>query len=131
MARRLDMVLADRLKAARRRKEWSQRDLARESGVPYTTIWRLENGRTAEPKMGVLQKLSDALDTSIDYLVGSTQSMETDSALLEVDKVERAYEFARGDTDFQFGTRLRGELSIEAKRFIVELYEKATGKKLL
>ena len=125
------MALADRLKAARRRKQWSQRDLARESGVPYTTIWRLENGRTAEPKLGVLQRLSDALDTSIDYLVGSSQSMESDSALLEVDKVERACEFARGDPDFQFGTRVRGELSIEAKRFIVELYEKATGKKLL
>ena len=125
------MALADRLKAARRRKEWSERVLARESGVPYTTIWRLENGRTAEPTVGVLHKLADALGTSIDYLVGSAQSMEADSNLLEVDEIERAYEFARSDPGFQFGTRVRGELSIEATRFIVELYQKAAGKKLL
>ncbi len=125
------MALADRLKAARKRKNLSERDLEKISGVPYTTIWRLENGRTNEPRLGLLRKLAAALDTSIDYLAGSTQSTESDPSLLEVDKVERAYEFVRGDPDFQFGTKIRGEMSIEAKRFIVELYEKATGKKIL
>jgi transcriptional regulator with XRE-family HTH domain len=125
------MPLADRLKAARERKKWSERDLARESGVPYTTIWRLENKRTTEPKAHILQRLSNTLEVSVDYLLGGAQSTEVDPLLLEVDRIERAYQFARTDPDFQFGTRLRGELDLEAKRFIVELYEKATGRKLI
>lgn len=125
------MALADRLKAARERKGWSQRDLAKESGVPYSTIWRLENGATLDPKGRLLHKLATSLDVSVDYLLGGSTTMQSDQRLEEVEEIERAYQFVRTDAKFQFGTRVKGELSIEAKRFIVELYEAATGRKLL
>jgi transcriptional regulator with XRE-family HTH domain len=125
------MALADRLRAARERKLWNQRDLATASGVPYSTVWRLENGATLDPKGRLLRKLADSLEVSVDYLLGGTQLMQPDRKLEEVDNIERAYEFVRTDPKFQFGTRVKGELSIEAKRFIVELYETATGRKLL
>jgi hypothetical protein len=36
------------------------------------------------------------------------------------------------DPHYKFGTRLkRGSLTLDAKRFIVEVYEKATGRTLL
>jgi len=125
------MPLADRLKVARERKGWSQRDLARESGVPYSTIWRLENSVTKNPKGGLLHKLATSLEVSVDYLLGGTQTMERDPKLAEVDEIERAYQFVITDPKFQFGTRVKGELGIEAKRFIVELYEAATQRRLL
>jgi transcriptional regulator with XRE-family HTH domain len=125
------MALTDRLKAARERKGWSQRDLAKESGVPYSTIWRLENGATLDPKGRLLHKLATALEVSVDYLLGGSAAMQSDQRLEEVEDIERAYQFVKTDPKFQFGTRVKGELSIEAKRFIVELYEAATERKLL
>jgi len=35
------------------------------------------------------------------------------------------------DPRYKSGTRIKGGLNTEVKRFIVEMYEKATGKKLL
>ena len=49
----------------------------------------------------------------------------------EEDLVERAYEFVLTDPRFRFGTRPSGKLTLEAKRFIVEMYESLTGKRIL
>ena len=125
------MALADRLQAARERKGWSQTDLARESSVPYSTIWRLENRATLDPKGGLLHKLATALEVSVDYLLGGSPTMQSHQKLEEVEEIERAFQFVRSDPKFQFGSRVKGELSLEAKRFIVELYQEATGRKLL
>ena len=46
-------------------------------------------------------------------------------------EVERAYQFVLADPVFRVGTRPRGPLSTESKRFIVELYERYSGKRLL
>ena len=45
--------------------------------------------------------------------------------------VERAFQFVLADPDFRVGTRPDGPLSINSKRFIVEMYERFTGKRLL
>ena len=45
--------------------------------------------------------------------------------------LERAYRFVLDDPQFRVGTRPDGPLSINAKRFIVEMYEKLIGKRLL
>ena len=46
-------------------------------------------------------------------------------------RLERAYQYVLDDPVFRVGTRPRGPLSIESKRFIVELYERYSGKRLL
>ena len=45
--------------------------------------------------------------------------------------VERAYRFVLDDPRFRVGTRPSGPLSMASKRFIVEMYERLTGKRLL
>ena len=45
--------------------------------------------------------------------------------------MERAYRYVLADPQFRVGTRPDGPLSINAKRFIVEMYERFTGKRLL
>ena len=45
--------------------------------------------------------------------------------------VERAYRFVLDDPAFRVGTRPDGPMTVNAKRFIVEMYEKFTGKRLL
>lgn len=45
--------------------------------------------------------------------------------------VDVAYKQVLADPSFKFGTRMKGEPDEAAKRIIIELYERATGKKLL
>jgi len=54
----------DAVKEIRRRKGWSQKDLAEESGVGQDTISGLESGRH-EPRPSTLRKLADALGVEV------------------------------------------------------------------
>ena len=61
------MNLADRLRAARLRKGWSQAKLAEESGVSQQLISKLERGEAQATKEG--PALAGALGMSLDELV--------------------------------------------------------------
>jgi transcriptional regulator with XRE-family HTH domain len=54
----------DAVKEIRRRKGWSQKDLAEESGVGQDTISGIESGRH-EPRPSTLRKLADALNVQV------------------------------------------------------------------
>jgi transcriptional regulator with XRE-family HTH domain len=54
----------DTLKDLRRRRGWSQKDLAEESGVGQDTISGIESGRH-EPRPSTLRKLADALGVEV------------------------------------------------------------------
>jgi transcriptional regulator with XRE-family HTH domain len=54
----------DAVKEIRRRKGWSQKDLAEKSGVGQDTISGIESGRH-EPRPSTLRKLADALDVEV------------------------------------------------------------------
>ena len=64
----LDLIL----KALRKKKTWSQQKLAEAAGLSYVTITKIEQGRAKEPTLPTLVKLADALDVSLDDLVGRT-----------------------------------------------------------
>jgi len=57
------------VKALREKGDWNQSDLARATGIPQPTIWRLEKGSIEHPKAGTLVALANALKVPIDYLV--------------------------------------------------------------
>lgn len=63
------MGLAQKVKALRERRSWSQSDLARVTGIPQPTIWRLENGSIEHPKADTLVSLANTFKVPIDYLV--------------------------------------------------------------
>jgi transcriptional regulator with XRE-family HTH domain len=56
------------LKTFREKAGLSQADLARISGIPQATISRLESGTIRNPSSSILQRLSKALDVSLDDL---------------------------------------------------------------
>lgn len=64
----------DRLRALREGRGWSQRELARQSGVGDAQISRYESG-LSDPTATSLKALAEALDVSIDYLVGLTDDL--------------------------------------------------------
>lgn len=63
------MKFQERLKELRKEKGLTQRKLAEKLNYGYTAIANYESGRN-QPKLQDLVRLADALDTSLDYLVG-------------------------------------------------------------
>ncbi len=57
------------LKQLRKKKGWSQEKLAREAGISYQTLIKIEQGRIKNPKLDTLIKLAKALDVSLDDLI--------------------------------------------------------------
>ena len=54
----------------RKQKGWSQEKLAVESEISYNTIIKIERGGIKNPKIETVIKLAEALNVSIDKLVG-------------------------------------------------------------
>lgn len=63
-------VLARNLRRILQEREWSVRQLARESGDPVMTVNNIVAGRHL-PKAGVLLRLAEALAVSLDDLFAS------------------------------------------------------------
>lgn len=64
----------EKIKALRRRKNWTQYQLADKVGVSSQVISNMERSYTSDRlKPEVLAALAQALGTTIDYLVGSDQ----------------------------------------------------------
>jgi len=61
--------LAETVRAARERKGWSVRDLARAAGVGSTTVSQIEAGERA-PRVDSLAAIADALMTTVGELLG-------------------------------------------------------------
>ena len=62
-------TLGERLRIARERKLWTQRELSETSGVMEATISRIENNRhRRRPMRSTLQALADALNVSVMWL---------------------------------------------------------------
>jgi len=57
------------LKKYRTKKGWSQEKLAREAGISYNTLIKIERGGIKNPKIETIIKLSRALNISLDDLV--------------------------------------------------------------
>jgi transcriptional regulator with XRE-family HTH domain len=59
------------LKSARERAGWSREALAFHSGVSWSAIAQIESGRRQDVRLSSLLALADALQISVDHLVGS------------------------------------------------------------
>lgn len=60
---------AHRLKSLRLAENMTLRDLAQESGIAHSTIWRLENNLSVNPSEATLVALAQTLEVPIDTLV--------------------------------------------------------------
>ncbi|MEM5832264.1 MAG: helix-turn-helix transcriptional regulator [Candidatus Aenigmatarchaeota archaeon] len=57
------------LKKLRQQKGWSQEKLAKEAGISYQTLIKIERGYIKNPKLETLVKLAKALSISVDKLI--------------------------------------------------------------
>ena len=120
------------LRTLRVEKKLSLREAAQVAGVSNSYIGLIERGQRPIPGADILKKLAPVYDVPVrDLLNAAGYLKDEDAALTEEDEVEMAFRYVMNDPRYKSGTRIKGGLTIDVKRFIVEMYEKATGKKLL
>lgn len=61
-------MLGTNIRAARKAKGWTQKELAEQIGSNASYVNRLEIGKV-NPSVGVLERIADALECSLDHLV--------------------------------------------------------------
>jgi transcriptional regulator with XRE-family HTH domain len=62
-------TISKKMKELREEKKWTQGDLAEESGVPVTTVAKIEGGFIKNPTIEKLAKIAKALGVSVDKLI--------------------------------------------------------------
>ena len=120
------------LRTLRLEKRYSLREVEELSGVSNSYLGLIERGQRPIPGADILKKLAPVFDVPVrDLLSAAGYLKEEDISLSEEDEVEMAFRYVMNDPRYKSGTRIKGGLNTEVKRFIVEMYEKATDKKLL
>src|ERR1041385_849753 len=76
------MKVSKIMAALRDKKGWSQTDLAEKSGVSRVMIGKYERGE-AIPSIDAAKKIADALEVSLDYLVGEGINSKLDKQALK------------------------------------------------
>lgn len=121
------------LRELRQRTGISLREASRRSGVSDPYLSQVERGLRM-PGPNILKRLAPVYGVTTRELMeraGHLEEVEQPPQVEEAEEVERAYHFVLADPRFRFGTRPQGDLTLQAKRFIVEMYERLTGKRLL
>ena len=78
--------LGNRIIELRKAKNWSQSQLADKVGVSYAQIGRYET-KGSQPPAGVLKKIADALDTTVDFLVNGNTEDKAKASLVDAEVI--------------------------------------------
>lgn len=62
-------IIGDNIKKLRAKLNLTQDDLARKSGVKYTTLSKIESGVVTKPTVQIMAKISKALNSFIENLL--------------------------------------------------------------
>ena len=117
----------------RLRGDISLRGVQRLTGISNAYLSQIEKGQR-QPGPKLLRRLATLYGVGLQELLRKAGYLDKEGeepVADEATEVERAYDYVLSDPVFRVGTRPRGPLSMESKRFIVELYERYTGKRLL
>lgn len=120
------------LRNLRESQRFSLKKAAELSELSTTYIWQSEKG-TRAPSAEALKKLATTYSVNLNLLLEAAGYLEKhETTISETERLMHAYKLVESDPKFKFGTRLaEKELTPDVMRFIIEVYEKTTGKKLL
>ena len=129
MAKKQPSPLARRLRELRHQAGLTLREVEErtEGAISNVYLSQLETERRKDPNPRMLVALARLYNVSTQELMEVAGYLDPPAP----SAVDTAFEQVLADENFRFGTRLKGEPDVETKRVIIELYEKATRKKLL
>lgn len=124
-------ALASYLRNVRKQRGLSLKRVEKYAGVSNAYLSQLERGLRNPPHPEILKKLAKVYEVPLTELLAAAGYVENAKGITR-DQIEQAFQHVISDPKYRHGTRLKGSaLSLEAKRFIVEMYEKMTERKLL
>jgi HTH-type transcriptional regulator, competence development regulator len=107
---------------------------AEELGVASNAyLSQLERGRRKRPHPDILKRMAEAYNVPLkELLIAAGYLAPETKNKSPKEQIDDAYEQVQNDTRISHGTRRKDlKLNLEAKRYIVEMYENLTGRKLL
>jgi transcriptional regulator with XRE-family HTH domain len=120
------------VRSLRQERGISLRYVGKKASISSSYLAQIEQGRRRPPGPEILKRLAPVYDVPLrDLMRAAGYLEEARPDLGEEEEVELAFRYVMSDPRYKSGTRVKGELTTDIKRFIVEIYEKATGKKLL
>jgi transcriptional regulator with XRE-family HTH domain len=121
------------IKSLRLNSHKTQSEVAEDVGVSVGYISTLESGTRNPPTVHVLEKLAKSFKVSEKDLKAAAGYFNEDKiGNLDKDRIDWGFQLACKDPIFEFGkSNIYKPMSLETKVFIIELYEKATGRKIL
>ena len=115
----------------RLRGDLSLRDVTKRIGVSSSYLSQIERS-DRKPGSNVIRKLADLYNVdAYELLKRAGRDSQMDPFSDEAMEVERAYQYVLADPAFRVGTRPDGPITLKTKRFIVEMYERFSNKRLL
>ena len=92
MAEPSPQMFAERMRREREKRQWSQHELARQAGVDYAWINRLEKGERFGISLWTAVRVALVLGGDLNYLTGLTDElMPSEVWLAGVDRLDAAY----------------------------------------
>ena len=117
----------------RKKKGVTLRQVELATGVSNVYISQLETGsRNKIPGPENLKALARYFNVMISEFLEKAGYEETANSGETLEQMtNKAFQHVVNDPHFKFGTRIKKDPDLDTKRFIIEMYEKVTKKKLL
>jgi len=114
--------VAGRLRQRRLERGWSASELARRAGVNRSFVSRIESGEATRPSGQVLQRLAQALDTTVAELLGQPEGVVPEALPEGLRRLAERDNLAAEDVAMLAGVHYRGERpkSVAAWAFVLE-----------
>ncbi len=130
------MGFGEYLRELRSKSRLTLREVEKLTGISNSYLSQVETGTKKPPHPDVLKKLASVYGVALNELMAKAgylnpNEVEETKELLGDAEVEWAFEIVTNDPSFKYGTRITGDVDLEMKKFIVEMYQKATGRILL
>lgn len=111
----------------------SIRQLAEQTGISNAYLSQLESGKRDNPHPNVLKDLANFYGIPIIEFLKRAGYLDEDSKIKETyeGKIDRLFKYVTNNPKYKYGHRIKGEVTLEIKKFVIEMYEKATKEKLL
>lgn len=121
------------LHSLRKKRGLSLKQVEMSASVSNAYLSQIERGLRKPPHPDILRRLAKIYDVPLnDLLIAAGYMEDLAQRGITREMIEQGFEHVITDTKFRLGTRLKGSsLTLDAMRFIVEMYEKLTGKKVL
>ena len=115
------------------RGEMSIRQVAEKTGISNAYLSQLESGKRNNPHPDVLKKLAKFYEIPVIEFLKKAGYLDQDISEEETyeEKIDRFFQYVTNKPDYKFGHRIKGAVTTEVKKFVIEMYQKASGEKLL